>query len=211
MAVQGDATTGWNFATTVDHRNLKQQLSSSLANSIKSTREQIVALKQYQTPAQHSAAVAEKVRAARSAAALQLAALEAKYGKDGAAELQRIANMHPVGIKRKHQVMSRLYLHVTALRMDDELENYCMTSSSRVCSSTIHTSPITLKCSEMQQSKVQCKSDSHTYTGRFAPFVSIQKVISCYKANSDCSRPFDLMVVHPSSPFTVAKCAGHKV
>ncbi|KAA6419108.1 MAG: hypothetical protein FRX49_10848 [Trebouxia sp. A1-2] len=100
---RGDAITGWNFATTVDQRNLKQQLSSSLANSIKSTHKQIVALKQYQTPAQHSAAVAEKVRAARSAAGLQLAALEAKYGKDGAAELQRIANMHPVGIKRKHQ------------------------------------------------------------------------------------------------------------
>jgi len=134
MAVQGDATTGWNFATTVDHRNLKQQLSSSLANSIKSTREQIVALKQYQTPAQHSAAVAEKVRAARSAAA----------------EMQRIANMHPVGIKRKHQVMSRLYLHVTALRMDDELKNYCMTSSSRLCTSRIHQkSPfaLLLKCS----------------------------------------------------------------
>lgn len=150
MAVQGDATTGWNFATTVDHRNLKQQLSSSLANSIKSTREQIVALKQYQTPAQHSAAVAEKVWPARSAAALQLSALEAKYGKDGAAELQRIANMHPVGIKRKHQVMSRLYLHVTALRMDDELKNYCMTSSSRLCTSRIHQkSPfaLLLKCS----------------------------------------------------------------
>jgi len=158
MAVQGDATTGWNFATTVDHRNLKQQLSSSLANSIKSTCEQIVALKQYQTPAQHSAAVAEKVRAARSAAALQLAALEAKYGKDGAAEMQRIANMHPVGIKRKHQVMSRLYLHVTAFRMDDELENYCMTSSSRLCGSR---TPKVSVCFvvEMQQSKVHSKSD----------------------------------------------------
>ncbi|KAL0024961.1 hypothetical protein WJX77_006423 [Trebouxia sp. C0004] len=100
---RGDATTGWNFATMVDHRNLRQQLSSSLANSIKSTRKHIVALKQYQTPAQHSAAVAEKARAARSAAALQLRTLEAKYGKDGAAEMQRIANMHPVGIKRKHQ------------------------------------------------------------------------------------------------------------
>lgn len=159
MAVQGDATTGWNFATTVDQRNLKQQLSSSLANSIKSTREQIVALKQYQTPAQHSAAVAEKVRAATSAAALQLAALEAKYGKDGAAEMQRIANMHPVGIKRKHQVMLRLYLHVTAFRMDNESESHCMTSSSsRLCTSRIP--KVSVCCAvEVQQSKVHCKSD----------------------------------------------------
>ncbi len=156
--MQGDATTGWNFATTVDQRNLKQQLSSSLADSIKSTREQIVALKQYQTPAQRSAAVAEKVRAARSAAALQLAALEAKYGKDGAAEMQRIANMHPVGIKRKHQVMSRLYSHGTAFRMDIELDDYRMTSSSRLDTSRI---PIASVCFvvEMQQSKVHCKFD----------------------------------------------------
>ena len=110
--MQGDATVGWDFATTVDHRHLKHQLSSSLAVSAKNSQEHLTALRQYRTPVQNSAAVAEKVKAARSAAALQLAALEAKYGKDGAAEMQRIANMHPVGIKRKHKVMQLTLAHL---------------------------------------------------------------------------------------------------
>ena len=187
MAIQGDATTGWNFATTVDHRNLKQQLSSSLANSIKSTRKQIVALKQYQTPAQHSAAVAEKVRAARAAAALQLAALQAKYGKDGAAEMQRIANMHPVGIKRKHQVMSKLCLHVTAVRMVNELDNYRMTSSSRLCTSRI---PNVSVCfvAEVQKSKVHSKSDSCMFAERVTYVIDVRQKSNGAKLTSDLTR-----------------------
>ncbi|KAL0043886.1 hypothetical protein WJX82_002205 [Trebouxia sp. C0006] len=47
--------------------------------------------------------------------ATSLAALEAKYGKDGAAEMQRIANMHPVGIKRKHQATKQDLQAVTEL------------------------------------------------------------------------------------------------
>ena len=102
--LQGSATTGWDFATTVDHCHREQQLSSSLAVSAKNTQERLAALKDYHSPAQKSSAVADKVKAARLVAALQLAALEAKYGKDGATEMQRIARMHPTGIKRKHKV-----------------------------------------------------------------------------------------------------------
>ena len=83
---------------------MKQLLSSSLAVSTKNSKEHKTALKHYRTPIQNSAAVADKAKASRLKAAQQVAALEAKYGKDGAAEMIRIANMHPTGIKRNHKV-----------------------------------------------------------------------------------------------------------
>ena len=104
FCLQGDATTGWNFVTNVDPRHMKQLFSSSLAISMRNSKERTTALKHYRTPIQNSAAVAEKVKASRLEATQQVAALEAKYGKDGAAEMIRIANMHPTGIKRNHKV-----------------------------------------------------------------------------------------------------------
>ena len=68
------------------------------------TQQRFAALKSYTTPAENSAAVSSRIKAARNAAALQLAALQSKYGKEGAAEVLRIAQMHPVGIKRHHKV-----------------------------------------------------------------------------------------------------------
>lgn len=115
------------------------------------------------------------------------------------------------GIKRKHQVMSRLQLRVTEIKLMVGSRNFCKVSSSRLCSTTVHFIPTAVTCNEMQQSKVHCKSDSHTSTDRLAPFVSIQKTISCCKANSDCSRPFDLIVMHPSLSFTAAECAGQRL
>ena len=112
------------------------------------------------------------------------------------------------GIKRKHQVMSRLHVRITDFKLMVGSRKFCMISSSRLCSTTVHMSPTAFTCNEMQQSKVHCKSDSHTSTDRLAPSVSIQKTIPCCKANSDCSRLLDLMVVHPSSSFTAAECAG---
>lgn len=102
--LQSDATTGWNFATTVDARQLKQQLSNSLANSMKNSKHHTTALKLYHTPVQNSAAVADRIKAARLEAAQQVAALEAMYGKDGAAEMMRIARMQPSRITRHHKV-----------------------------------------------------------------------------------------------------------
>ena len=60
-------------------------------------------MKNYQTPAKKSAAVADKIKAARLAAAQQVAALEAKYGKDGAAEMMRIVGLPSTHIKHSHK------------------------------------------------------------------------------------------------------------
>lgn len=102
--LQSDATTGWDFATTTDSHLTKQQLSNSLASSIKNSKDHTTALKKYSTPAENAAAVADKIKAARLEAVQQVAALEVKFGKEGAAEMMRIAKMHPTHIKRRYKV-----------------------------------------------------------------------------------------------------------
>lgn len=106
--LQSDATTGWNLATTPDSRLLKQLLTHSLASSIKNSKDHTTALKDYRTPQQNAAAVADKIKAARLAAVQQVAALEAKFGKEGAAEAIRIARMPQTHNSHRHQVRTVL-------------------------------------------------------------------------------------------------------
>ena len=63
-------------------------------------------MKNYCTPAENAAAAAYKIKAARLEAMQQVAALETKFGKEGAAEMMRIAKMHQpqTHIKRRHKV-----------------------------------------------------------------------------------------------------------
>ncbi|KAL3155539.1 hypothetical protein ABBQ38_011091 [Trebouxia sp. C0009 RCD-2024] len=70
---------------------------------MKNSKHHIRALKVYHTPVQNSAAVADRIKAARLEAAQQVAALEATYGKDGAAEMMRIVRMQPRRITRHHK------------------------------------------------------------------------------------------------------------
>lgn len=106
--LQSDATTGWNLGTTPDSQLLKQLLSHSLASSIKNSKDHTTALKDYRTPQQNAAAVADKIKAARLEAVQQVAALEAKFGKEGAAEMMRIARMPQTHNHHRHQVRTVL-------------------------------------------------------------------------------------------------------
>ena len=110
--LQSEATTSWDFATTSNSRLMEQQLSHSLASSIKNSKDHTTALKNYRTPAQNAAAVADKIKAARSQTVQQVAALEAKFGKEGAAEMLRIAGMRTTHINRRHRVRA---VHVQPL------------------------------------------------------------------------------------------------
>lgn len=51
-----------------------------------------------------SAAVAQKVKDAKQAAAVQLVQLQQKYGKEGAAAMQQIMQMTPLKYKWVHKV-----------------------------------------------------------------------------------------------------------
>jgi len=171
---------GRHFATKVDLRNPKQQRSSSLANSIKRTRQQTEIGPKIISNL-HSCCC--WVRAARSASVLQLAAFKALQGQVGQPRCSAKPACILFGIQRKRQVMSRLHVRVSEFRLMLGSRNYCMISSSRLCSTTVHMSPTAFTCGEKQQSKVCCKSDSHMSTARLAPSVSIQKTISCCKSN----------------------------
>lgn len=104
FVVQGDATTGWNFGTVADQEFAKQQLASTLAKSQHNSRNKAAKIKQYKTPEDRSAAVTQKIKEAKQAAAMQLVQLEQKYGKEGAAAMQQIMQMTPLKYKWVHKV-----------------------------------------------------------------------------------------------------------
>ena len=79
-------------------------MSHSLASSIKNSKDHTTALKNYRTPAENAAAVADKIKAARLETVQQVAALQAKFGKEGAAEMMRVAGMHTRHINRGRKV-----------------------------------------------------------------------------------------------------------
>lgn len=106
VLIQGDATTGWNFGTVADQQLAQQQLASTLAKSKHNSRSKAAILKTYKTPMDNSAAVAQKVKETKQAAAMQLLQLEQKYGKEGAAAMQQILQMTPLKYKWQHKVQA---------------------------------------------------------------------------------------------------------
>ena len=83
-------------------------------------------MKNYRTPVESAAAVADKIKAARLEAVQQVAALQAKFGKEGAAEEMRIARMHPALLKRIHKVRAvRMLLLLLAGHSDAIVASAC--------------------------------------------------------------------------------------
>ena len=130
--LQSDATTGWNFATTPDSRSLKQLLTRSLASSIKNSKDHTTALKDYRTPQQNAAAVADKIKTAHLEAVQQVTALEAKFGKEGAAEVIRIARMPQTHNNHSHQVRTVLVSPVGSHYVANRVSGVCHISAVNI-------------------------------------------------------------------------------
>lgn len=102
----------------------QQQLASTLGKCKHNSHQKAADLKSYKTPMDNSAAVAQRVKETKQAAAMQLVQLEQKYGKDGAAAMQQTMQMTPLKYRWQHKVIS---IQSCVSRCTDKLALHCHT------------------------------------------------------------------------------------